>query len=271
MSVSLASSGAAIARIAQAHDVAFGSYLLADGAMRHALIAAAHRGAHVVVTLQSDPYHNDAGERINAGAARALRAAGAEVHLLSSAATAFHLKALVADGVAFLDDRNWPRAGGIAIEDDDARDVALVRDALAGHGGDDGALATRKDAAVRDEAAVIDAASDATPVVVATESFAAGPVSAAMRRRAERGAQVTLIVDPRRLTAHERTLVDALAKLGVHTRTSAADEKFVLAGDAGWVGSANATQTYAQDGDQIEWGLTTRDPALLGALRRLAR
>lgn len=270
MSVSLSSSTAVVARLSEARDIAFGAYLLADGAMRRALIDAARRGAHVTVTLQADPYRNEGGARCNAGAARELRAAGAEVQLVPSATTAFHLKALVADGVAYLDDRNWPRDRGVVVQDDDARDVALVRDALRGHGGDDGTLATRKDAALREAQALIDAAPDAAPVVVATESFGSGPVSAAIRRRAARGAPVTLLVDERRLTPRARALVDGLAQLGVRVRNSDADEKFVLAGDAGWIGSANATESYAERGDQIEWSLVTRDSALLGALRRLA-
>ncbi len=168
--------------------------------------------------------------------------------------------------MAYLDDRNWPKSGDTVVADDDPRDVALVRAALRGRGGADDALATRKDVALQREAALIDAAGTA-PVVVATESFDGGPISVALRRHAQRGAPTTLIVDGRRLGARERALLDHLARDGVRVRTSARDEKLALAGDAVWLGSANATSAEGRYGAQLEWGVVSRDPALVARVR----
>src|ERR1700727_3061578 len=100
-----------VARIGSARDVAFGSYVLAPGAMRDALLGAARRGAAGAVTLKADPYRNPDGRRDNRAAVRLLEAAGAGVTLLRSARAPFHLQAAVCDGVAYLDDRNWTKRG----------------------------------------------------------------------------------------------------------------------------------------------------------------
>ncbi len=271
MSITISSSADVFARIGAAHDVAFGAYILPGGPMRDALVAAARRGAHVAVTVQADPFCDRSGAlaRANAASAAVLTSAGAQVTLLPSTQVACHLKAAVCDGVAYLDDRNWPARGGdTVVADDDPRDVGLVRDALAGHGGSDDVLTTRKDVAVQRAADLIDAAGDA-PVVVATESFSGGAVSAALRRHAERGAPTTLVVDgrARMMKPSERHLLDGLAQAGVRVRTSDADEKLVLAGDAVELSSANATSTYGERGEQLEWGVVSRDPALVARVR----
>ncbi len=98
MALTLSSVPAVLDRIRTARDVAFGSYFLPPGEMRDALTDAAHRGAHVAVTLQADPYRNDFGARANADAARQLRDAGAAVTLLPRDRAPFHLKAAVCDG-----------------------------------------------------------------------------------------------------------------------------------------------------------------------------
>jgi phosphatidylserine/phosphatidylglycerophosphate/cardiolipin synthase-like enzyme len=270
VSISISSSADVLARVGSARDVSFGAYILFGGPMRDALEAAARRGAHVAVTLQADPFCDRGGvlAAANAASAAELRGAGARVTLVPSARVAFHLKAAVCDGVAYLDDRNWPARGGdTVVADDDPRDVALVRDTLAGRAGADRALATRKDVALAREAALIDRACDA-PVVLATESFGAGAVSAALRRHAARGAPTTLVVDRERLGPRSRALVDGLARDGVRVKNSAADEKLLLAGDAVWLGSANASSTYRERGEQTEWGIVSRDPALVARVRR---
>jgi hypothetical protein len=269
VSISISSSAEVLARIGAARDVGFGAYILPPGPMRDALAAAAGRGAHVSVTLQSDPFCDARGAlaRTNAAGAAALRTAGAQVTLLPSAQVAFHLKAAVCDGVAYLDDRNWPARGGdTVVADDDPHDVALVRATLAGRAGADDALATRKDTALAREAALIDEARGA-PVVLVTESFGGGPISAALRRHAARGAPTTLVVDRRRLSPPQRHLLAGLERDGVRVKTSAADEKLLLAGDAVWLGSANASCAYGERGDQTEWGIVSRDPALVARVR----
>jgi hypothetical protein len=271
VAVALSSVAAAVAAVRTAHDVRFGALVLGAGPMRDALMGAAAGGAHVEVTLQRDPYRGGAGERaLNRDAAHALRAAGATVFLRDRAREPAHLKAAVCDGVAFLCDRNWAADGReLVVADDGADDVALVRRALHdGTGGAAGAFATRKDAALREEARLIDAAGDA-PVTVETESFGAGPVSAALRRHAERGAPTMLIVAAReaRGNRRERLALAALRAAGVDVRAGGANEKFALCGDAVWVGSANATFAARGEGAQTEWGLTSRAPTLVAAVR----
>ena len=272
MGLTLSSCAAAVARIGRAREIAFGAYVLRDGAMREALLAAARRGASVRVTLQRDPYGDQNGGEAaaNAAAAAALRAAGARVRLLSRRAAPFHLKAVVCDGVAFLDDRNWPLDGGLVVADDDARDVALIAAALRGSGGDDGALSTRKDAALEREAALIAATPLDAPLVVGSESFGAGPVANALFERARSGGASTLVIDPCDVDRRRAGVLHALSRAGVHVRNSVAGEKFVLAGDRAWIGSANATYAGGERADQIEWGVVTSAPALLDAVRALA-
>lgn len=269
MGIALSSAAAAAAHVRAAHTVAFGAYILKPGAMRDALVAAARSGANVTVTLQADPYDDDGTlKEMNADAARALRAAGAHVALVEHEREPFHLKAAVCDGVAFLDDRNWPPddEGGLVVRDDDPRDVALVQRALDGMPDWGPVLATRKDAALRREASLIRRAGDA-PLVASTESFGGGSVEIALRERARRGLPTTLIVDAKELKPATKTLLRELQSDGVVVKESDADEKFVLAGDAAWIGSANATYAGGSGGRQTDWGLITRDPAVLAALR----
>jgi phosphatidylserine/phosphatidylglycerophosphate/cardiolipin synthase-like enzyme len=257
-----------LARIGSARDIAFGAYLLPHGPVRDALVAAAQRGAHVAVTLQADPYRNRFGARGNAESARVLRAAGASVTLLESAATPFHIKAAACDGVAFLDDRNWTLRGPeIVVADDDPRDVALVREAIAGRGGADAALATRKDDGLRREVELIEHARKAA-VIVETERVGTSPLTEALRRHARSGAPATLIVG--RTKQHSPLESSALAKLardGVRVCEGGKNEKLALAGRTAWLGSGNATGANGRGAGQLEWGMTTKNPAIVGAVR----
>ena len=267
MALSISSVPEVLAQIGSARDVAFGSYFLPHGAMRDALVGAAQRGAHVAVTLQADPYRNPFGARCNAEAARALRAAGADVSLLPSDHAPFHLKAAVCDGVAYLDDRNWTKRGPeIVVADDAARDVALVRDALAGRGGGDSALATRKDVALAREVRLVDQARGA-PVIVETERVATSPLTRALQRHARAGAKTTLIVAPaRHHSAREARAIAQLAADGVVVREGGSNQKLALARGAAWIGSGNATGASGRGAAQLEWGLLTRRRALVGAV-----
>ena len=261
VAVSLSSVADARSRIGAAHDIAFGSYFLGPGAMRDALTAASRRGAHVAVTLQADPYRDDSGEREHASAdsATILRDAGAEVTLLPRERAPFHLKALVCDAVAYLDDRNWTLRGPETVLcDNDPGDVALVRAALDGSGGGvHGSLATRKDDALRAEAALIDDAGDA-PVIVETERVGASKVTAALRRHALRGAATTLILAPaRQPSPREHATIASLERDGVRVRAGGTNEKLALAGDRAWVGSTNATGAWGALAGQLDWGIVT--------------
>jgi hypothetical protein len=268
VALSLSSVAAVRDHVGSARDVAFGSYFLPRGPMRDSLLAAAQRGAHVAVTLQADPYRNPFGARCNADAARELRAAGASVTLLPSDRAPFHLKAAVCDGVAYLDDRNWTQRGPeIVLGDDDAVDVALVRDALAGRGGADATLATRKDEALRREVALVEGAG-AAPVIVETERVATSPLTRALQRHAAAGAPTTLVLGrTRRHTATETRTLTALASAGVRIRNGGTNEKLALAGTTAWIGSGNATGASGRGAGQLEWGMLTREPALVAAVR----
>jgi|SRR5579884_59048 len=279
MGLMLSSVGAMLARMRTARDVELGTYFLRPGRVTEALLEAAKRGAHVRVAAQHDPYGGDAADarpQANDAIARELRAAGAEVTLFERDATPFHLKAAVCDGEAFLDDRNWTGSGkDLVLADDDRRDVQLVGEALRGTAGADAALALRKDEALRREAALIEGAPH-DPVLVETETIGRGPLSHALREHAAAGAATTLIVAP--APARKRSEAETIRELrahGVRVLTGGSDEKMALAGDAAWIGSANGTSTYytGKDGrprpagDQIEWGLVTREPRLVDAVR----
>ncbi len=268
MAVSLSSVSAVLERVASARDVAFGSYFLPHGPMRDALVTAARRGAHVSLTLQADPYRNPYGRRCNADAARELRAAGGSVSLLPSDRAPFHLKAAVCDDVAYLDDRNWTQRGPeTVVADGDPADVALVREALAGRGGADVALATRKDEAQQREVELVDRAGTA-PVFVETERVATSPLTRALQRHAESGAPTTLVLAPTaRHSAHEATALAALAASGVRVCRHGTNEKLALAGDTAWIGSGNATGASGRGAGQLEFGMLTREPALVAAVR----
>jgi hypothetical protein len=268
VTLSLSSVPDVVTRIASAHDVAFGSYFLTRGPVRDALAGAARHGAHVAVTLQADPYRGS-GQRApeSAASARVLREAGAQVSLLARDQVPFHLKAAVCDGVAYLDDRNWTQRGPeIVVADDDPRDVALLRDALAGHGGADATLATRKDEALRRELALIESAPHA-PVIVETERIGTSPISAALRRHARGGAPTTLVLGRARdRSPREVATIALLAADGVVVREGGSNQKLALAGDTAWIGSGNATAAFGRGAGQLEWGMVTRDPALVGAV-----
>lgn len=268
MALALSSVRAVLARIATAHDVAFGSYVLPRGAVRDALAAAASRGAHVAVTLQADPYRNPFGARANAQAARLLAKAGAAVLMLPRDRAPFHLKAALCDGVAYLDDRNWTKRGPeTVVADDGARDVVLVRDALAARGGTHAALATRKDDALRREVDLVESAGRAA-VVVETERAATSPLIRALERHALAGAPTTLVVGrTSRHSAREAGALAALAAAGVDVREGGRNEKLALVGARAWIGSANATGASGRSAGQLDWGLLTRNAALVSAVR----
>lgn len=264
------SAAAFAATLQTARRIEFGSYVLHQGTVRRAIVRAAVRGAQVTVTLQRDPLGED-GPRLNAEAARELRAAGATVRLLSSARTSFHLKAAVCDGVTYLDDRNWARSD-LIVRDDAAADAALVRRALRGISGSTAELTTRAGDALRREALFVASAGRA-PLAAATESFGPGVLAAALGARARRGLPTSLTVN-RRLAerggepgVRERAALDRLRAAGVQVRETAAADKYAVTVDGAWLGSANASARP----EQVDWGLVTREPAVVSALLRRSK
>lgn len=281
VSIAVASIPAFVAALASAHTIELTAYTLRDGSVRDALVAAAKRGAHVAVRLERDPLDDTAGtlHAANNDTVARLRAAGASASLTAPGEPVLHMKAAVADGVAWMDDRNWAGSGGeIVLRDDDADDVAAIASAVAGGTGSDHHLATTKSGALRLEGDVI-ANAGAAPLRVETESFGPGQIYNAILHRAQAGQPVQLIVAGREATAgdyhaaHELSLLHRLAALGVeirvgdeHSGRGDVNEKFAIANGDAWVGSANATFAQKAMGAQREWGIATRQPAIIDRL-----
>ena len=276
MALSLSSARAALAHIERAEHVAFGTYVLRpDGPAQRALLNAAHKKhGHVVVTLQRDPYNAPEATPLNVASARALRRAGAHVRLLELDHTAFHLKAAVCDGVAYLDNRNWPKHGPqIIVADDAPRDVALLRASLTGHpAGSSRALALRKDVALARETALVRRAGGA-PVIVESENIGASPLAGALQKHAAHGARTVLILGRwRHHTAAESALIEKLKKAGVDVRETGTNAKMALAGNHVWIGSANATGAHDErTSGQADWGVVTGVKALVNAVKAALR
>ncbi len=176
-----------------------------------------------------------------------------------------HLKAAVVDGVAYLDDRNWSANDETIVATSRASEVEAIRDAIAGRPRSAGRLATEKAAALALEADAIRHGGDR--IDVESESFGASAISAGLRERVAAGAHVRLLVNARvafeRDSFRERALLRDLASRGVEVRVAPAAEKLCVAGERGWVGSANAT--YAGE-PMTDWGLSLDDPAMLATL-----
>lgn len=246
-----------------------------DSPVQKALLKAARtEHANVVVTLQRDPYRAPEAVPLNAASALELRRAGAHVRLLDLDRSAFHLKAAVCDGVAYLDNRNWPKKGAqIVVADDAPRDVALLRAALTGHGaGSSRTLALRKDVALARETALIRRAGSA-PVIVESENIGASPLARALQAHAAHGARTVLILGNwRDRRPAEGALIDKLRAAGVDVRETGTNAKMALVGDQVWIGSANATGSHDErTGGQADWGTVTRVKALVNAVKAALR
>jgi hypothetical protein len=226
------------------------------------------------VTLQRNPYRADEATPLNAASARALRRAGARVRLLDLDHTAFHLKAAVCDGVAYLDNRNWPKSGPqIVVADDTPRDVALLRAALTGRAvGSSRALALRKDVALARETALIRRAGRA-PVIIESENIGASRLADALQDHAANGARTVLILGRwRNHSVAESALIEKLKTAGVDVRETGSNEKLALVGSQVWIGSANATGAYDErTAGQADWGVVTGVKALVKAVKAALR
>jgi len=258
-----------------ARSLSLSAYHLApDGPVRAALIDAAKRGADVEIRLEANPYGSEGARqgRENAATVAAVNAAGGHGELVGGAgATPWHLKAALVDGVAYLDDRNWAADGKETIlRDDDPDDARVVRQTLAGNPSRDGHLRTTKHDAIALESEVLRGAGSA-PVAVETESFGLGAIYADLLHRAQARLPTRLLVSSLELgeptAGREQRALERLAAAGIEVRAVANDEKIALAGDRAWVGSANATYANGPAGEQVDWGLATRVPALVDGLR----
>jgi hypothetical protein len=219
----------------------------------------------------------EAADAANQAAVDALRARGVDAAFVEPSGPPLHMKALIADGTLFLDDRNWPSDGRETIlATDDPGAVAAVRSALAGEppgtGGaaGPGEFATVKRRALALEARTLAAGSGDPPggaradrVECESESFGPGEVCDALRRRAEAGAHVRLLVASRELGTPEVRALRGLLAAGVEVRLGERSEKIALAGGRAWVGSANATAAAPA---MLDWGYATSAPDVVAAL-----
>lgn len=258
-----------------ARSVLLTAYLLHRGPVFDSLEDAARRGARVTVRLEGRLYGDSTGALAanNKRVARELRRAGADAKIVDTNARngpALHMKAAVCDGVAYLDDRNWPVRGDTIVRDDFRRDVSAIRSAaLSGRGGRTAGFSTDKRDALRAERRLLTGAHDPKRVEVESESFGSGSgVYGALKALAQSGVRCRLIVTQRTVNDKSRRALAALAQAGVAVRVSDSDEKMAIVdGKRAWIGSANATSPY-RDGDRIEWGLRTNAPDVLRHLSR---
>jgi len=272
--ISLSSEKQVVAAIRHARSVLLTAYTLRPGRMADALEDAARRGTRVAVRLEGRPYADTTGElaKDNRLAVKALRRLGADAKLVDTNARngpALHMKAAVCDGVAYLDDRNWPGRGDTIVRDDFQNDAAAIE-----------AAAFRKPAvrseefwttkaqALAGERRLLESATSAKRVDMESESFGAGSGTyGALKRLAESGVPCRLIVAQRDLNAKSERALNSLAQSGVAVRVSISDEKMAIVdGTRAWTGSANSTSSYV-NGDQIDWGLRTDAPDVLKHLR----
>ena len=249
--VELSSSGALLAAMARAKEVAVEAYTL-HGAVLRAAEDAAQRGAHVVVRLAGQLYGDHAGPlaRENARLAGELRSAGAEVTLERG----LHAKEISVDGALYLDEKNW-HADDLVLRDSDAA------------GG--GSIPATKLDALAAERQLLRGARAADGVVVESESFGCcNDVFYALRNLGRNGAAPRLLVSARELRGNdrERRVLDELVSDGVRVRVCKDSEKLAVAGDRAWLGSANAT-VAAGKWNMIDWGLCTGDAPIASAVR----
>lgn len=272
--LALSSTARTARAIRGAHAICFTAYTLRPGRILRALEDAQRAGARVTVRIEGRPFERGTQLREqNAAAVKALRALGADAKLTDTSDKSgppLHMKAAVCDGVAYLDDRNWPDDGkDTVIRDDFSGDVAAVR-AAALHRD---APPTRwfwtdKARALRSEARLLYGAGTGSAVVVETESFGvSGTVYAALKTLARKGVHCRLLVaraDVTPRTAHALQLMQAA---GVDVRIGSCGEKMALVDGRAWLGSANATSTYG-DADRIDWGVRTDAPRIVRHARK---
>lgn len=243
--------------------------------MLRALEDAAARGAHVTVRLEGRPNRDKSGAlaAMNQAAVTALCRFGADARLVDCAdgeGPRLHMKALVCDGVAYLDDRNFTNSGKETVLRDNGRaDVDAIVAAANGESHTHGtALWTDKADALGAEAALLGTAAHMSSADVETESFSCqSRTYAELKRLAARGVHCRLIVSRREADEKMQHAIALLEDAGVQVRAADTNEKFAIAGGArAWVGSADSTSAYGNY-DELDWGLCTRSRQIVGALR----
>lgn len=264
--VQLVTLPAFVAAISRSHVVTVSAYTLAPTSrVGRALIAAAGRGAQVSLVL--DGAGMAGANRDNTAAATMYGQAGVRVRL---SAYRQHMKAGVIDGTTvFVSDRNWSASKASVILELPTSTRIQVERAMLGQPESTGTFATRKDAALALEAALL-AQRRSHTVLVSTESFSRSAVSEILDQRARAGDSVSLVVarSEYRTSPSERALLAILARDGVRVYLGRNDEKIAIDGDAGFTGSANLSSGW---GDQVDWGYVSNDPQLVAILAQHVR
>ncbi len=246
---------AALAAVDDAPSVELSAYSLSTRtAMYRRLVAAARRGARVDVVVSGSgmAYAVRANERLAASAP--------QLHVRLTAEP-LHVKALLAGGRVFLDDRNWAMQS-LVIELPPGAAAAVRRaldgDATVAYGG----VTFSKGASLRREAQLL--ATARSRILLESESFGAdNPVYDALRAALRRGIAIRVLVNAEdaRGDEHEAGAIAALERAGAHVAyTSATDKLAIVDGRAAWVGSSNASEGVLE---QIDWGVTTTDGRML--------
>ncbi|MBV9737263.1 MAG: hypothetical protein JO177_03745 [Candidatus Eremiobacteraeota bacterium] len=267
--ISFTTTAGVIQSMRRAHYIELTAYVLRTKRMLRVLEGAAKAGSRVKVRLEAFPYADPNGRlaQLNRDTVAELRAAGADAELVDrSGRRADHMKAAIVDGVAFLDDRNWPMGPrNTIVVDNDRRDVGVIRDAMGGTTENLRNIAVTKGAALSQEASVLSTDAVQRGASVETESFTAGTAPyRAVKLLALRGVPVRLLISKNDLKRGTLAAARALVRDDVAVRITGSAEKFAVAGDRAWIGSANAT--YGRD-DQIDWGITTTDRTLCPQLQ----
>ena len=270
--MSLSSTGVVLAALQRARVASLSAYILRPGVVEDALLDAARRGARVTVRLEGQPYADSQGALLagNRSAVAALRAAGADaqlVHESGSSGGGLHAKMLVTDDALYLDDRNWAGDGEETIvRDTFAQDRTMAQDAIAGDCARASPFfAVRKHDALASEARLLRSARSNEDVIVESESFGAyNAAYDALDDLARDGGKPRVLVAERELqnNAKELAVLQALVRDGASVRVTPADEKFALAGERGWIGSANLSAAFDRP-DQIDWSVRTDDPVII--------
>jgi phosphatidylserine/phosphatidylglycerophosphate/cardiolipin synthase-like enzyme len=253
-----------LAAISTARRIDVLSYLL-HGQILDALEAAARRGAHVTVRLESQPTGGGAGAlaRENRRAAAALRCAGAQAYC----SRGIHAKAIAVGDAVFFDDRNWNDGDRVVSEHSVTEARAVRAAAKRGNAAGEAPSLSKRDALEREAQLIVHAAPGAD-IICESESLGAhNVVCAALLARARRGehprvlANAGIARDPK-----ERAELELLVQAGVLVRLTSAAEKFASDGSRAWLGSANATSPYGR-GAMLDWGETTRARSLVADVR----
>lgn len=266
--LTLSSHDAFLAALGVARDVTCEAYVLPPSTAK-AFEAAAERGAHVRVRLEGAPLGAGDGRlaQVNRRRAEEMRAHGVDAALADGRDGVVHAKVALIDGVAWLDDRNFPRYGqDLIVRDDDPADTAAIAAALQGKPLPAERVALDKVNALALEARALTERVPAT-LDVSSESFGYGPIEELLRAAIARGAHVRLLVSTLEL---KRAIPQELAALrllvGAEIRARPDVDKLAVTAHCAWVGSANATSASARE-PQRDWGVISDRKAAVAALQ----